>query len=139
MVFRNDRLFRQIERLASSIATVRCQSTANGIAVEPTCPDGLPVSVFKMDGRQTLCIGNWYDDVDDDALVLSLVERALCGQLRLRLESDGQKFHTFTVEVHERPGKWIEVGQMATGHWLRSRTSRRVKYLCNEDFGQHAH
>lgn len=133
---RTDPLFRQIERLALGIPIVRCHATPTRLHLEPTSPDGLPVSIYRTYGRQTVCIGGWYDDVDDDAVVLSLVEKAIHGRLRLRMESDGRAFHTFTVEVRHQDGAWLEAGQMTTGYWFRKKPVRALKYLCNESAGQ---
>lgn len=129
-VIREDALFRQIERLANGLPLVRCHVTQTGIHIEPMCQEGLPISVYRSEGRQTVCLGSWYDDLDHDAMVFSLVEKAVHGKLRLRMEGDGRKFHTFTVEVHVRDDVWIEVGQM-TNYWLRKKPVRVVKYLRN--------
>jgi hypothetical protein len=130
-VVRLDSLFRRIETLARRMTTMDCHATANEIRLRPTSPEGLPVSVYKGDGRQTLCIGSWYADVDHEATVFSLVEKAIRGELRLRMEGDGKEFHTFTVEVRNRNSEWREVGQMG-GCWFRKKPIRVVKYLFNE-------
>jgi hypothetical protein len=125
-------LFQRIRQLASGVSTVLCHASPTVIQLEPTRPDGLPVAVYRSCGRQTVCIGNWYDDVDDDAVVLKLVEKAIHGSLRLRMDSDGRTFHTFAVETLEADGIWIEVGEMAVGYWFWKKPTRVIKYLCNE-------
>lgn len=125
-------LFQRIRQLASGVPTVRCHATRTTVRLEPTSPDGLSVAVYRTCGRQTVCIGNWYDDVDDDAVILKLVEKAIHGSLRLRMDSDGQTFHTFAVETLEADGVWIEVGEMAVGYWLWKKPTRVNKYLCNK-------
>lgn len=129
-----DSLFRRIEGMARRMTTVNCHVTSTAIRLIPTNPSGLPVSVDKSDGRQTLCIGSWYAEFDHDATVFQLVEQALRGQLRLRMEGDGRIFHTFTVEAREHGNEWREVGQMA-GCWFRKKPTRVVRYLRNEVAG----
>jgi hypothetical protein len=132
---RKDPLFHQIERFARNTTTVRCHITRTGIHLEPNAPEGLPISVYRSEGRQTVCIGEWYDDVDDDALVLRLVEKVIHGQLRLRIEGDGRNFHTFIVEVQTHEEEWIEVARMANCQFHKSPVVI-VKYLCNDPAGR---
>jgi len=131
--FSGSTLLQRIRRVADAVSTVRCQATPSSVQVEPIRPDGLPVAVYRHHGRQTVCIGGWYDDVDDDEEVLNLVKRAIHGSLRLRMDSDGRTTHRFAVETLECNGAWIEIGQMTEGYWFRKRPSRVVKYLCNKN------
>lgn len=130
-VIRMDGLFRRIEGMARRLTNLDCHVSPTTIQLIPTDPEGLAVSVDKTDGYQTLCIGSWYAELDQDAVVFELVEQAMRGQLRLRLEGDGTNFHTHTVEVRSNGNEWREVGRMA-GCWFRKKPTRVVKYLRNE-------
>jgi len=131
----NQPVFRRIEQCARETMMVRCHWTSEGLHLVPNFPGGLPISILVSDGRQTVSFGGWYDEIEDTAEVAELVEKAIRGDLRLVMKSDGRIYHTFAVEMREDGDRWREVSRMETAFWFRQKPVRVITHLCNEPFG----
>lgn len=74
-----------------------------------------------------LSMGTWFDDFESASMVLSLINKAISGQARVRTEKRGSKILVSSLEIFVQ-GQWIEKSQMGYPSWSLFRKDTDVSY-----------
>ncbi len=106
---------RALSAVESLLAKYPYSSVKRGsdwITVLPACDDGFSVSLMADAGRLTVALADWYDDFESLPAALHLMELALKGDIRVRVDSIGGSPIRWTVEQCNFAGEWSELGAM---------------------------
>ncbi len=100
------KVLKQIADLMQYYPNVPLIVTRNKISIATTAPDGFAMSVRTECGRYVVNLGNWRDELVHAEEAVELVERAMRGEIRLRIDIDARGQH-YTAEQMLPKGDWI--------------------------------
>lgn len=70
---------------------------------------GFEIKVYDGGGPPAVVLGPWYGQLASERAVLNLVEKALMGAVRVRIESCRGRDHSWTAEVRTEAGIWAPI------------------------------
>lgn len=111
---------------------VQLVSQDDAVTVLRVSPNGPDVTVILSDGRCTLAVGTWHDDLVSMDVALEYVKLAVEGHLRVRIDQLGGKPWQYALERRIDDGSWREESVMLVPRftlWARKKTTH---YLQNE-------
>ena len=126
-------IFAQIERMLSSCPAARHVRGVRSLSVPASGPDGFDIVLALDQSECILCLDGWSLEFNRPEQALEYVELALCGDLRLRINSLAGRPWRWTLERLALDRSWKVENVMG---YLRLRFwgEKRVIYLRN-DFG----
>ncbi len=77
--------------------------------------DEFSIRLSRSGGVWILCFDSWHEDFHDRASAIQLIQDALSGRVRLRIDRIGGRPFKWTVERLEGDGRWIEL--YVSGVW----------------------
>jgi hypothetical protein len=93
-------------------------------------PDGLPIFVIADKRRATLALGDWYDDFSSLGDLLWMIDRAIEGGVRLRIDFANAEPIRWAVEAYV-DGTWREVNIMELAFLPRPDIQIVSRYMRN--------
>jgi hypothetical protein len=91
---------------------------ATHLRIPPAQPDGLPIFVIADKRRATLALGSWYDDFTNLRGMLWMIDRAMDGGVRLRIDFANANPIRWAIEAYV-DGSWREKNVMEAVFWRR--------------------
>lgn len=98
------------------------------LRVTPTGPD---VTAILSDGRCTLAIGPWHEDMESLDATVTYVKMAVCGDLRVRIDNLGGKPWQYALERHLEDGSWQEESVLILPRFSLWAKQKTTHYLHN--------
>jgi len=100
------RVLKEITQLLQDYPTLPLILSENRISIARIAPDGFPISVETDRGRYVVRLGEWSDEFALANEVVDLLEVALRGDIRLRVDIDAYGKH------------WAAERRLPTGEWI---------------------
>lgn len=100
------RVLKGVAQLVQSFPRLPLLLTENRISISRTAPDGFPMSVETERGRYVVRFAEWSDELVLASEVIELLEAALCGRIRVRVDMDIYGTH-WRAERLVPTGEWI--------------------------------
>jgi len=100
------RVLREIAKLVQSYPTLPLVLTERAISIARMAPDGFTISVETDRGRYVVRLGEWSDEFALADEVVDLLESALRGEIRLR------------VDINAYGNHWAAERRLPTGEWI---------------------
>jgi hypothetical protein len=102
------RFARQLRRELRDERNARVVIEDNAVTVLRVTPHGPDVTVIFSNGRCTLAIGSWHDDLVSLDTVMEYVKLAVTGGLRVRIDQLSGKPWKYALERRLDDGAWQE-------------------------------
>lgn len=119
-------LLRRLQNMTRRLPGLSCRRYEQTILVESVWKDGFNIAVLFEGGRRVLLLGSWYDEVESSEVAYQLIEKAVTGRLRVRIESRNNRDRSWSVDVITPEGEWVEIANKSTlEFWSRGPTSIR--------------
>lgn len=100
------KVLKQIAELMQGYPTVPLVVTRSKIAIACIAPDGFPMSILIEGGRYVVNLGKWRDELVRAEEAVGLIDAALRGVIRLRIDIDARGEHC-AAERRLPNGDWI--------------------------------
>jgi len=100
------RVLKEIAHLSQNYPTLPLILTDNRITIPATVPDGFAMSIQTERGRYVVRLGEWRDEHVLAEEAVELIESALRGEIRLRIDLDARGQYC-TAERKLPNGEWI--------------------------------
>jgi hypothetical protein len=94
-------------------------------------PQGPDVTAIISEGRCTLAIGAWHDDMDSIDVTLAYVRMAVEGDLRVRVDKLGGKPWKYALERRLEDGSWQEESVLELPRFPFLARQKTTHYLQN--------
>lgn len=102
------RVLKEIAHLSQNYPTLPLILTENKITIPCTVPDGFAMSIQTERGRYVVRLGEWRDEHVLAGEAVELLESALRGEIRLRIDLDARGQYC-TAERKIPNGEWISL------------------------------
>lgn len=86
--------------------TVRDRGVLHISRVDST---GFKIKIYDGGGPTAVVFGPWYGEVCGEKAILALVEKAMTGGVRIRIESCRSRDHSWTAEIRTDAGSWTAI------------------------------
>lgn len=103
----------------------------DAVTVLRLTPQGPDVTAIISEGRCTLAIGAWHDDMDSIDVTLAYVRMAVEGDLRVRVDKLGGKPWQYALERRLDNGTWQEESVVVLPRLALWRREKTTHYLQN--------
>jgi hypothetical protein len=100
------RVLKEIAQLVQNYPTLPLILTEKKVSIARLAPDGFPISVETDRGRYMVRLGEWSDEFALADEVVDLLEAALRGEIRLRVDINAYGKH-WAAERRLPNGEWI--------------------------------
>lgn len=100
------RVLKEIAQLVQNYPTLPLILTEKRVSIARMAPDGFPISVETDRGRYVVRLGEWSDEFALADEVVDLLEAALRGEIRLRVDINAYGKH-WAAERRLPKGEWI--------------------------------
>lgn len=122
---------RQLRNELAAHPTAQVTTGVTTVTVLRVSPAGPDVTVFFSEGRCTLAIGGWHDDLVSMDVVLDYVKMAVAGTLRVRIDQIRGKPWKYVLERQREDGNWSEESVMVVPRlsalWARQPTTHYLQ------------
>jgi hypothetical protein len=122
---------RELRRALAHRSTVKVIVDGDTVFVPRLLPAGADISAHVADGRCSLAIGSWHDDMLSSEMALKYAIWAVEGNIRVRIDRLGGKLWQCALERRVGDGEWLEESVLAYPRfrlWPRQKTT---EYLQN--------
>jgi hypothetical protein len=102
------RALKEIAHLSLNYPALPLVLTENRISVPSTVPDGFAMSIETDRGRYVVRLGEWRDEFALADEAVELIESALRGEIRLRIDINAHGSH-YSAERRLPSGEWIRL------------------------------
>jgi len=100
------RVLKEIAHLSQNYPALPLILTENRIAIPRTVSDGFTMSIETDRGHYVVCLGEWRDEYALAGEAVELIESALRGEIRLRLD------------ISARTTKYVAERRLPNGEWV---------------------
>ena len=100
------RVLKEFARLSQDYPTLPLILTESRLSVPCTAPDAFAMAIETDRGRYVVRLGEWRDEFAVAGEAMELIEAALRGEIRLRIDIDAQAQHC-SAERRLPNGEWI--------------------------------
>jgi hypothetical protein len=104
------RVLKEFARLSQDYPTLPLILTDRRLTIPCTAPDEFTMTIEAARGHYTAHLGGWRDEFALAGEAVELVEAALRGEIRLRIDIDAMAQH-FSAERRLANGEWITLPQ----------------------------
>lgn len=101
------------------------------VSIPRLSPDGPDVSAVFRDGRCTVSIGCWHDDMPAREQALDYILKAVDGSLRVRIDRIGGKIWQCALEQRDADGQWTEESVLVFPRFTLWPRQKTTTYLVN--------
>lgn len=128
------RVLKELAHIAQNYPELPLILTERRIAIPCVTPDGFAISIRTERGRYVVHLGEWRDEFALANEVIELIDGALRGDVRIRIDIDASgQYHT--AEQRLPNGEWISLPQHGdTIHVVRRGGPTRTIFLRNGPF-----
>jgi len=102
------RVLKEIAHISQNYPELPLVLTERTISIPRSVPDGFAVSIHTERGRYVVRLGEWRDEYALADEVVELVEAALRGDIRIRIDIDAHGQH-HVAEQRLPDGEWIKL------------------------------
>jgi hypothetical protein len=102
------RVLKEIAHISENYPELPLVLTERTISIPRTVPDGFAVSIHTERGHYVVRLGEWRDEYALADEVVELVEAALRGDIRIRIDIDAYGQH-HVAEQRLPDGEWIRL------------------------------
>jgi hypothetical protein len=102
------RVLKEIAHISQNYPELPLVLTERTISIPRTVPDGFAVSIHTERGHYVVRLGEWRDEYALADEVVELVEAALRGDIRIRIDIDAHGQH-HVAEQRLPDGEWIKL------------------------------
>ena len=102
------RVLKEVAHISQSYPELPLVLTERTISIPRTVPDGFAVSIHTERGHYVVKLGEWRDEYALADEVVELVEAALRGDIRIRIDIDAHGQH-HVAEQRLPDGEWIKL------------------------------
>lgn len=120
----------RIEGYAGDCTALAVLRSEGGIAIAPKVSGGFDMALSISGGAYTLCFDRWEETFDDPDYVCGLIEDALTGEARLRVDTLAKQRWRWTLERRDASGRWVAESTIGYPTW-RFWGKAGVEYLRN--------
>jgi len=110
-------LLRDIEEAASRCTGVAINHFASGLTINASGPQGFQMSVMIEDGRFALYFDDWMEEFESEDIVRDVLEAALRGEARLRVDTLAGRRWRWTLERLDAAGNWVSESTISHVIW----------------------
>lgn len=100
------RVLKEIAHLTQNYPALPLILTESRIAIPRTAPDGFTMSIQTDRGHYVVCLGEWRDEFALAGEAVELIESALRGEIRLRIDISARNTR-YAAERRLPNGEWI--------------------------------
>ncbi|MDX2156537.1 MAG: hypothetical protein SFW09_08500 [Hyphomicrobiaceae bacterium] len=121
----------ELEARLSRCPGTMMKRSSTGLAVAGSGPNGFDMALIASEGQYLVAFDGWEETFDDVSNASKLLEDAVNGLARLRIDTLGGKSWRWTLERLDANGRWVPhstVGQPVWRFWGKA----KVHYLHNE-------
>lgn len=127
-----DELATHVRRAVAGRPDAQVLVDTDSVTVLRLTPEGPDVTAILADGRCTLAIGSWYDDMYSLDLTLAYVQMAVEGNLRVRVDRLGNKPWQYALERRAADGTWHEESVVTLPRFRLWAGEKTTTYLHND-------
>jgi hypothetical protein len=107
----------EMEAIARGYAGANVERLPSGLAVKGSGPDGFDMAIVVEDGRYALYFDNWAEEFECDEIARRLLEAALKGDARLRVDLLSGRRWRWTLEMLDESGYWLPESTISHVIW----------------------
>ncbi len=124
-------LAHQLRKALQDRPDARIVVAGNSVTVMRRSPEGPDVTAILADGRCTLAIAAWHEDMPSLDATLSYAKLAVDGDLRVRVDRIGGKPWQYALERRLGDDSWIEESVVVFPRLNLLRRQKTTHYLRN--------